>query len=335
MLFHYVLNTFLVFILLAGLVEVFLFLFRPKHARLRYFCRLLPLLKVPFDLLFFEFYGESVLINFNPFSCDVYFQQFLKDNWPKVLDTSITTGTTLIIPEYLAQLLPAVWLNAFLIVVGIASCMAVVRKGYLFFQCKNYFQSVLQSAEPCNRIIYNAALNHRIKQLDVRILTSPEVKMPCAAYLRYILLPDTFADELGQDEFEAVLVHEIEHLRWKDPVLKLCCGFVAAFFWWLPTGRWLQRLEIEQEEACDAEIHRYGIDVQALATALVKTVKNAKYLDCQFSALCPLDSPKTEHFKRLNALLNSEHVFQKGVYSQGCIVAVCLCAAVCMCFWAC
>lgn len=62
MILQVLLNSFLVFFILAFIVEACLFLFRIKNARVRYVCRLVPILKLPFDLLVFAVYGEGSVL---------------------------------------------------------------------------------------------------------------------------------------------------------------------------------------------------------------------------------------------------------------------------------
>src|ERR1700722_16290169 len=76
-LFHFLCNTFVVFFFLAFAIEIILFLFRIKNARLRSFCRLLPLLKLPLDASLYFSLDDHILFNFNPFSCQYYLLDFL------------------------------------------------------------------------------------------------------------------------------------------------------------------------------------------------------------------------------------------------------------------
>jgi beta-lactamase regulating signal transducer with metallopeptidase domain len=334
MIFHFVLNSLLVFLVLSLSIEFFLFGFKIYDPRIRYICRLLPILKLPFDLLVFEFFGESFFVNLNPFSCEIYLQEFIVKLLPDAIKTDLEASSHFILPKYLASQIPSILLNTLIYSVVIISIIIVSRKIFLFMISRTYLKEVLSTASPCMRAISNLKLADILHQKNIVILTSDKVGIPFAANLHYILFPKNLIEELSQNEFEAVVVHELEHLRWKDPVLKMLCGFICSLFWWLPSSWWLKRLEEEQEQACDAEMDRYGIDILALASAMVKVVKKAKYLKCPFSAICPFDSPKRSHVKRLENLLNSSQS-HKRQYTGYSITGVFMCALTFICFWAC
>ena len=76
-LFHFLFNSFVVFFFLAFAVEMIFFIFKIKNARLRSFCRLLPLLKLPIDACLYFCFDDYVLFNFNPFSCQYQVTHFL------------------------------------------------------------------------------------------------------------------------------------------------------------------------------------------------------------------------------------------------------------------
>jgi beta-lactamase regulating signal transducer with metallopeptidase domain len=335
MLFHYALNSLLVFILLVGIIELFLFLFRVHNPRVRYICRLLPILKLPFDYIVFETYGESLFVNFNPFSCELQLQQFLMNLVPGWIDPQTEYAAHVILPQYLSRYIPSFWMSMLSAFIIITSLVVLARKVYLFVQSRNYFRDVLKTASSCTRPIFNPELNVRLKESRVHLLTSPEVGIPFAAYLHYILLPTDLVEELSQDEFEAIVVHELEHLRWKDPVLKMLTGVVCAIFWWLPSREWLKQLEEEQEEACDLEICKYGIDTHALASAMVKVIKNAKYVECHYSAICPFGTPKTHHLHRLEKILYSARSSSRHLLNLRSLFGFVMCIFAFICFWAC
>lgn len=51
--------------------------------------------------------------------------------------------------------------------------------------------------------------------------------------------------------FEAVVAHELERIRWKDPYIKICSALFASLLWWIPLKGWLNKIEMDQEEASD------------------------------------------------------------------------------------
>jgi beta-lactamase regulating signal transducer with metallopeptidase domain len=90
-----------------------------------------------------------------------------------------------------------------------------------------------------------------------------------------VILPPDWPD-WDAEELSAVLAHEEEHARARDPLV----GFVAllnrAVFWFHPLAWWLVR-EIGRlsEEACDAVVISQGHDSQLYSTCLVRFARRA------------------------------------------------------------
>jgi beta-lactamase regulating signal transducer with metallopeptidase domain len=85
-----------------------------------------------------------------------------------------------------------------------------------------------------------------------------------------ILLSTGLVDALDAAELAAVLVHEREHVRRRDPLRLLATRVAAGYGWYLPLlGWWAQRVALRRELAADrAATARAG--VAAVAGALLK-----------------------------------------------------------------
>jgi len=248
------------------------------------------------------------------------------------IQNELAPAEHLIIPQYLASYIPPNLLNMTVIVILAISSIIIMRKAYLFCQARSYLKKIFISSSPCTRPIHNPNLLNKLKQENILIQTSDAVQIPFAANLHYIFIPEELVTELSQEEFESVIVHEFEHLRWKDPVFKMACELLCAIFWWLPSNWWLKRLELEQEDACDAEVYKYGIDITALATAIVKVVKNAKCLNYRCAAISSFDSPKNSHLRRIKNILN---IRNKNDFCWRYICGITACLLATFCFWMC
>jgi beta-lactamase regulating signal transducer with metallopeptidase domain len=94
----------------------------------------------------------------------------------------------------------------------------------------------------------------------------------------HLLLPSS-AQRWNPQRLRNVLLHELAHLKRRDPLTLLMGGVARAVHWFNPLV-WLAlyRLRVEQEQACDDEVLRRGVrasdyaqDVLALATRLQAT----------------------------------------------------------------
>lgn len=85
-----------------------------------------------------------------------------------------------------------------------------------------------------------------------------------------ILVSTALADELTPAEIAAVLAHEREHLRSKDPLRLLAARLLAGWCWYLPAARWLaDRAALRRELAADSAATR-AAGRGVLAGALLK-----------------------------------------------------------------
>jgi len=94
----------------------------------------------------------------------------------------------------------------------------------------------------------------RLRLLDARI--SPLVWTPLFAPSE-ILFPGGLFDRLEDDELDAVLVHELAHVRRRDPWVRVVELLAGTVFWWHPAVYWARRgLRRSEERACDAWVAR-------------------------------------------------------------------------------
>ncbi len=84
-----------------------------------------------------------------------------------------------------------------------------------------------------------------------------------------ILLPLGMLSQLPADQIEAILLHELAHIRRKDYLFNLVQTFFETIFFFNPFICWLSaRLRTERENCCDA----IAVDVSQNKAALVKAL---------------------------------------------------------------
>jgi bla regulator protein blaR1 len=85
-----------------------------------------------------------------------------------------------------------------------------------------------------------------------------------------LLLPDGIASELSAPQLDAVIAHELCHVRHRDNLASALHMLVEAIFWFYPLVWWLgARLVEERERACDEEVVLRGSDPQAYASGIL------------------------------------------------------------------
>jgi uncharacterized protein (TIGR03435 family) len=89
-----------------------------------------------------------------------------------------------------------------------------------------------------------------------------------------LLLPEGIQDRLEPLEFQAVLAHEMCHVRRRDNLATIFHMIVECLFWFHPLVWWLgARLVEERERACDEEVLRLGHDPQLYAEGILKVCR--------------------------------------------------------------
>jgi bla regulator protein BlaR1 len=96
-----------------------------------------------------------------------------------------------------------------------------------------------------------------------------------------LLLPEGIAQRLTPDQLQAVVAHEMSHIRRRDNVANALHMLTEALFWFHPMVWWIERrLLDEQERACDEEVLRQGGDPQVYAESILRI--------CEFYVSSPL-----------------------------------------------
>ena len=91
-----------------------------------------------------------------------------------------------------------------------------------------------------------------------------------------ILLPASLASELSMDQLEALIVHELGHIRRWDPVVNLVQRLIEAVFFFHPATWWLsRRLRSERENCTDDLVVGLGFNPLDYARTLVEVAERA------------------------------------------------------------
>ena len=96
-----------------------------------------------------------------------------------------------------------------------------------------------------------------------------------------LLLPGGIASRLTPAQLQAVVAHELCHVRRRDNLTAAVHMLVEALFWFYPLLWWLgARLIDEREAACDEEVLQTGSQAQVYAESILKV--------CEFYLESPL-----------------------------------------------
>ncbi|MBZ5636036.1 MAG: hypothetical protein LAO55_23150 [Acidobacteriia bacterium] len=107
----------------------------------------------------------------------------------------------------------------------------------------------------------------------VPVLLSPEILEPgiVGIFHPILLLPQGIESHLTPLQLEAVLQHEIVHVRRRDNLTALIHRAVEVLFWFHPLVWWIGARLIEaRERACDESVLRSGIEPEAYGEGILK-----------------------------------------------------------------
>ena len=86
-----------------------------------------------------------------------------------------------------------------------------------------------------------------------------------------LLLPQGIAERLTTQQFDAIIAHELCHVRRRDNLTSALHMLVEATFWFHPLVWWIgARLVEERENACDEEVLHLGKDPQVYAESILR-----------------------------------------------------------------
>jgi bla regulator protein blaR1 len=130
--------------------------------------------------------------------------------------------------------------------------------------------------EALHRVETNAAA--RIEMLLSRASLEPGI----FGIVRPVMIwPEGISSHLEDAHLEAILIHELWHVRRRDNLAAAIHMLVEAVFWFHPLIWWLgSRLVEERERACDEEVLELGGERQVYAESILKV--------CEFCLGSPL-----------------------------------------------
>lgn len=284
-------NSFLAFFTAAILTEGVIFIYRIRQGRFAAILRMIPILKLPFDLFLYDFSRWCYSHGVNPLTCEEDSRRLsvmftYVTSIPDQFFLPIASGiqftapgnTTFTIADMIGHSIkPGILSYAALIF--LALCMGIlIRKLIMYWRFVTSLHLQVQVSQCENRKVRNSALMDYLKKGRLKIVTTSSLAgspfvIGLISPIAYI--PLSLSKNLSRKEYEAALAHEMEHIRHKDGLVRLILDFIGSVFWWVPT-KWLQkRIEEGQEVGCDLKCRSYGVNPIDLASAICKSAKES------------------------------------------------------------
>ncbi|HWB97931.1 MAG TPA: M56 and DUF3738 domain-containing protein [Bryobacteraceae bacterium] len=148
--------------------------------------------------------------------------------------------------------------------------------------------------------------------MPVPVMSSPALLEPgiFGIVRPVLLLPEGIANRLTATQFEAILAHELCHIRRHDNLAAAMHMAVEALFWFHPLVWWIgARMIEERERACDEEVLRLGSEPQVYAEGILKVCKF--YLESHLA--CASGVTGADLKKRIEAIMTQRIASRLGL----------------------
>jgi beta-lactamase regulating signal transducer with metallopeptidase domain len=159
------------------------------------------------------------------------------------------------------------------------------------------------------RLALGTVRTHRLRRLAVihdDQLISSECACPITVgWLRpVVILPQNWQD-FPPRQLDAVLTHEREHVRRRDPLIQWLALVNRALFWFHPLAWWLERkLSVLAEEACDAAVLARGHSPQEYSECLLDIARSVSRSGARLG-IVGMAMPGSLLPQRIRQILNS------------------------------
>jgi uncharacterized protein (TIGR03435 family) len=199
-----------------------------------------------------------------------------------VEDSAISVSTTVPVapelPTYVLPLLVAgIWLTG--------SVLLLSRWAIRWIRLRSLARHALRTDELVGyrEVDLLRRLEHAAGIQPIAIVSSPAAIEPSifGIFRSVLVWPAGLSSRLDDEELEAILLHELSHVRRRDNLAAAVHMLVECVFWFHPLVWWIgSRLVQERETACDEDVLRCGHLSDVYAESILKV--------CEFCLATPL-----------------------------------------------
>lgn len=200
-------------------------------------------------------------------------------------------------------------LNIFLLSASIAYLSLLVFPSFRLFRNWQFVQRIkkegLHKAELGYRLFVQKISGHLGIRQSVKVYVSELVRSPLTVgYIKpVILLPLAALNHLSTQQVEAILLHELSHIRRYDYLVNLLVSVINTLLYFNPFVKmFMKNLEVERENCCDQLVLQFGYEKVSYASALLTLEK----LSVQHQALAIGAAGKKYLLDRIEKIVGME-----------------------------
>jgi bla regulator protein BlaR1 len=140
-----------------------------------------------------------------------------------------------------------------------------------------------------------------------------------------LLLPEGIAERLTPAQLEAIVAHELCHVRRRDNLTAAIHMVVETIFWFHPLVWWIRaRLIDERERACDEEVLRLGNEAEVYAEGILEACK--LYLESPLACVSGVTGSDLK--KRIESIMANRRSARVGVFKKVLLVGAAIGVAI-------
>ncbi len=127
--------------------------------------------------------------------------------------------------------------------------------------------------------IFNAVCSRFPYKNSIRISLHKSIQSPMVVGILKpaILFPVALVNRLSVEQIEALLVHELSHIKNNDPLINVILVLIESVFFFNPfVKRIAKAIRIEREQACDEAVLNRQYSPLVYAEALLHTASNSR-----------------------------------------------------------
>lgn len=171
-------------------------------------------------------------------------------------------------------------LNIFLLSASLAYLSLLLFPSYRLFKNWQFVQRIKKEGLRKADLNYRLFVNKISAQLGITkkvfVYLSDLVTSPVTVgYLKpIVLLPVAALSNLSTQQVEAILLHELSHIRRYDYLVNFLVSIISTFLYFNPfVKQFIRAIEEERENCCDQLVLQYGYDKVGYASALLTLEK--------------------------------------------------------------
>ena len=143
--------------------------------------------------------------------------------------------------------------------------------------------------------------------IPVRFVPAPFEPGVIGIFRPVLLLPVGITERLSREQLQAVMAHELCHVRQRDNLTAAVHMLLEAAFWFHPLIWWIgARLIEERERACDEAVVELGSDAESYAQCLLKVCRF--YMESRLACVAGVSGASLK--KRIETIMRNRVVQQ-------------------------